>query len=715
MGSTLNQEVSSGARGPSVGVDVGGTFTDFALYEPSSRRLTSFKEPSTTEDPAQAVRIGLEKLLERAGVAPGSVGSIVHGTTLGLNTLLQRSGVRTALVVSDGNRDVLELGRAKMPSAYNFALPKEEPLVPRDLVFEIDARIGPDGRPLRRPSAQRLEELVEALRRSGVDAVAVMLVNAYLDDTLEREVADALADALGGVAITSSAQVWPEIREYERATLATMNAYLQPSLSAYFERLQQGLRDLGMDAGLYVTTSNGGTIDVETAKRRPIETLLSGPASGVVAAAALARQAGRSSVISVDMGGTSCDMGVSRAGEPEYTTATHVGEFPFVAPVVAVSTIGAGGGSIVWLDSQGVLKVGPRSAGAVPGPAAYGRGGVEPTITDCYVAAGMLDPAAFLGGRIRLDAGAARRSLDGIARALGFEGQDAAARAAEAALRIATAKMATELFKSMAQRGLDPHDFALLAYGGAGPTHAGLLAMEAGLDTVIVPPTPGTFCALGAVMSDVKRDYVRSVRRRLTGGGAAAAVLAAFEDMRAEAATWIEGAAARTGEVAFEYGADMRYVGQAYEIAVALPQPAHDGFSNEGLAETFHYAHQRLYGFRDPDSVVEAVSVRLRIVGRVDRPELAGATEIRGGGGPRSRRRVFVDGQWTEVPVFHRQDLGPGQDLQGPVVVEQEDTTVFFPQGWSGEVDARGNLVFSVAARGAPSGRRATDPAVATP
>jgi N-methylhydantoinase A len=696
-------------------VDVGGTFTDFALYEPASRRLISFKEPSTTEDPAQAVRSGLEKLLERAGVAPRSVGSIVHGTTLGLNTLLQRNGVRTALVVSDGNRDVLELGRAKMPSPYNFALPKEEPLVPRDLVFEIDARIGPDGRPLTRPSARRLKDLVEALRRSGVDAVAVMLVNAYLDDTLEREVADALADALGGVAITSSAEVWPEIREYERATLATMNAYLQPSLSAYFERLQQGLRDLGISGGLYLTTSNGGTIDVETAKRRPIETLLSGPASGVVAAAALARQAGRSSVISVDMGGTSCDMGVSRAGEPEYTTATHVGEFPFVAPVVAISTIGAGGGSIVWIDSQGVLKVGPRSAGAVPGPAAYGRGGAEPTITDCYVAAGMLNPAAFLGGRIRLDASAARRALGGIARRLGFEGQDAEARAAEAGLRVATAKMATELFKGMAQRGLDPRDFALLAYGGAGPTHAGLLALEAGLHSVIVPLTPGTFCALGAVMGDVKRDYVRSVRRRLTGGEAAAAVRAAFEDMRAEAAMWIEGAAARTGEVVFEHAADMRYVGQAYEIAVRLAQPEHDGCSSESLAEAFHDAHERLYGFRDPDSMVEAVSVRLRIVGRVDRPELTGPTEIRAGREPRSRRRVFVGDRWVEVPIYDREDLGPSQLLQGPVLVEQEDTTVFFPHGWSGEVDARGNLLFRTAPRGGPPGRPATDRAVATP
>jgi N-methylhydantoinase A len=351
-----------------IGVDVGGTFTDFVLADLAQGRLIFYKEPSTPADPSLAVERGIQAVLRRADAAAGDIELVVHGTTLGLNAIIQRKGAATALVVSRGNRDVLELARSKMPSAYDFSVGKEEPLVPRDLVFEIDARIGPDGTVLARPGAGQLAEVGEALQRREVVAVAVMLVNSYVDPSLEAEVAESLSERLSGVLVTRSAGVWPEIREYERASIATMNAYVHPLLESYFSRLQSRLAGIGVEGSLYITASNGGTLSVETARERPVDTLLSGPASGVVAATKLAAQASRKGIISIDMGGTSCDMAVSQGSEPEYTTRTHIGDFPLVAPVVNVSTIGAGGGSVVWVDNLGILKVGPESAGADPGP-----------------------------------------------------------------------------------------------------------------------------------------------------------------------------------------------------------------------------------------------------------------------------------------------------------------------------------------------------------
>ena len=372
-----------------IGVDVGGTFTDLVLADTQSGHLVIHKEPSTPAEPAAAVMSGVARLLERAGLTPDRVDIVNHGTTLGLNAIIQRRGARTALVVSEGNRDVLELARSRMPSPYNFSLPKEEPLVSRDMVFEVAARCGPKGEVLMRPDEREIDRLAGELRRARPEAVAVMLLNSYIAPELEFEVAEQLRVRLNGVLVTESAAIWPEIREYERASIATMNAYVSPLLDRYFAALDRGLSERGLSARLYITTSNGGTITAESARSRPVDTLLSGPASGVVAASKLSARLQRKELVTIDMGGTSCDMAVIQAGEPEYTTLTHVGDFPLIAPVVSVSAIGAAGGSIVWVDSQGVLKVGPESAGADPGPACYGRGGARATITDCYLVTGI--------------------------------------------------------------------------------------------------------------------------------------------------------------------------------------------------------------------------------------------------------------------------------------------------------------------------------------
>ena len=682
------REEKEGCR---VGIDVGGTFTDLVLADAATGALTFFKEPSVPDDPSDAVERGLQGIIARAGVSPDAIDLVVHGTTLGLNTIIQRKGATLALVVSRGNRDVLEIGRSRMPDSYDFRSQKEEPLVPRDMVFEIDARMTADGAIETHPAQADIEALAQTLVDRKVDAVAVMLLNAYVDDTLEREVAAALRDALPGVLVTESAALWPEIREFERALVATLNAYIHPQVDDYLARLRERMDAIDVKAPLYITASNGGTLGVESARNRPIDTILSGPATGVVAAARLAALGEQRKILTVDMGGTSCDMAVSLDGEPEYTTRTTIGDFPLILPVVNVSAIGAGGGSIVWVDNQGVLKVGPQSAGAAPGPVCYGRGGTEPTMTDCYLAAGYLRTDRFLGGRMTLDKDAANQALAGISDRIGLPGDDKAAQAAEAVLRVSTAKMATELYKAFAQKGLDPREFTLIAYGGAGPTQGTMLAEEVGLRTVLIVPSPGTLCALGAVMTDIKRDYVRVVRRQIDSDQLILPVIAAALDgMETEAREWIAGEGTLQGEVTLSWSADMRYAGQAYELSVDIPAELRGAMDEAVLIERFHQVHESVYGFRDTEARVELTSLRARIVGAVPPIEI---TPAAGGTPPdHDRRRVYYRGEWLETAVYARDALRPGDWLDGPALVEQEDTTTWIVPGWRGTVDTIGNI-----------------------
>ncbi len=673
-----------------VGIDVGGTFTDFVLTDTGTGALTYFKEPSVPSDPSLAVERGMLGLLERARKTPAQVELVVHGTTLGVNAIIQRRGARVALVTSRGNRDVLEIARCRMPSSYDLHAGKEEPLVPRNLSFEIAARGRADGSAALEPTDAEIAALAERIAAAGVSAVAVMLLNSYADPALERRVADGLGARLPGVLVSCSAEVWPEIREYERALVATLNAYIHPLLDRYYTTLRERMDRIGVRAPLYITASNGGSLSLESARARPIETAMSGPASGVVAAARTSALADRPRIITFDMGGTSSDIAVSEGGEPEYTTRTMIGDFPLVLPVVNVSSIGAGGGSLVWVDPQGVLKVGPDSAGADPGPICYRRGGTQPTVTDCYVATGIIDPAAFLGGRMTLDRDAAVAALDRVAGAIGVEGPDAAARAAESALAVATARMATELFKGLAQRGLDPRRFALVPFGGAGPTHSNLLAEEARLDTIVVPPAPGTFCAMGAILADIKRDYVRTVRSRLDAG-LARRLCELFGELAAEARAWLDHEGDIVGATRMRYGADMRYAGQAYELPVVLPAMTGE-VDAAAIAELFHEAHERVYGFRDAASPIEITTIRLGIAGKVPpvaaprRAPTAGAPE------PHGRRRVFRRGGWVEARVYRRTALAPGATFAGPALVEQEDTTTWVLPGWRAKVDDADNI-----------------------
>jgi N-methylhydantoinase A len=672
-----------------IGIDVGGTFTDFILADMASGRLVLHKEPSVPDDPSLAVERGAAALMAAEGLSGDAVELVVHGTTIGLNAIIQRRGARLGLVVSRGNRDVLEIARLRLPSSYDVTEPREAPLVPRDLVFEIGARMASDGRVIEPVDAAEVAAVAARLAARGVDAVAVMLLNSYRDPSLETEVAGILRRALPGVLVSESGVVWPEVREYERCLVAGLNAYIHPLMTRYFERLAARVATKGIAAPIYITANNGGTLGLATARERPIDTVLSGPASGVVASARVGAAVGRTKLLTFDMGGTSADIAIVRAGAPEFTVSTFVGDFPLMMPVVNVGAIGAGGGSIVWVDAQGLLKVGPLSAGADPGPAAYGRGGTEPTVTDCYLATGCLDPERFLGGRMRLDLDAALEALDGVARRLGLSGP---VEAAEAALRVASAKMATELVKLLATAGADPREFALVAYGGAGPTHAVLLAEEARLDAVLVPTTPGAFCALGAVMADVRRDYVRTARNLIGGQDPSAAagwaaVDGAVAGLRAEALDWIAREGALVGAHRLAVSANMRYPGQAYELEIPAPAEA---AGPEPWCAAFHAEHHRLYGFSQPESPVQVTTVRLGVIGKVPPVTLPAASAERPVA--RATRAFWRKGRRHDAAVYDRAGFGAGAGVSGPAIVEQADTTTLIPAGWRADTDAVGTL-----------------------
>jgi len=687
--------VEKAVLGARIGIDVGGTFTDFALYDPKRDTFFHHKQPSTPADPALAVQQGLAALLGKSALAANDVALLMHGTTIGLNAIIQRRGAQVGLVVTEGFRDVLEIGRARMPSSFDFHATRETPFISRERVLEIGARLDPQGNRTRWPDQAEIARSAAAIAALGVEAVTLMLINGYANPDAEAELAALLQAQVPGTTILSAAELWPEIREYERTLVAGLNAYIQPLMQRYFARLTALVGEIGVDAPILVTASNGGSLSLASALARPIDTVLSGPAAGAVAATRLATLPPVERLVSFDMGGTSSDIAVSVGGQAELATRTDIGGLPLILPVVGVSAIGAGGGSKVSVDAHGVLRVGPESAGADPGPVAYGRGGTVPTVTDCYLITGLLDPAAFLGGGMPLNGALAGQALGQVASALGLAGDDAAAQAASGALSVATAQMASELLKALAQRGFDPSDFTLVPFGGAGPTHANLLAEDAGLPRIVVPLRPGTFCAMGAVTTDLRRDFVRGLRRPLGEPGqqdeAMEQLDATFDRLALEAHAWLASQGEALSEsVETNYAVDMRYGGQAYELKVDLP--ATRPWTADQVAEAFHTAHTRIYGFRDTSAPIELGTVRLAIIGRM--PTI-GASRLPNADQPvepKGTRRVFLGGRWHEAEVYARSALRAGDCFDGPAIVEQDDTTVVVLPGWYADTDDYGNL-----------------------
>jgi N-methylhydantoinase A len=647
-----------------LGIDVGGTFTDLvALID---GEVVTAKVASTPRNQA----LGVMHSIAASGIAPAAVTALAHGTTVATNALLERRGVRAALVTTEGFRDVLEIGRQNRPSLYDLTQDRPPTLIPRPLRFTVRERMGPEGviEPLDRSG---LEQVVGELRRAGVEAVAVCLLFSFLHPEHEQEVGAAVRAALPDVHVSLSSEVLPEFREYERFSTTAADAYLSPRLSAYLRALAEKVEEAGMFPPL-VMQSSGGVTEIDDAARRAASCLLSGPAGGVVGAAFVAEASGYHDFLTFDMGGTSTDVAPVIGGCLQITTESVVAGVPIKCPMVDVHTVSAGGGSIAWVDEGGALRVGPHSAGADPGPAAYGAGGTDPTVTDANLWLGYLADGAELGGEVILKGELSEEALAGVADRIGMSVTDTAL----GVVAVANAEMVRALRVISVERGLDPRDFALVAFGGAGPLHACALAEELGITRVLVPRASGVLSALGLAISDLQRDYVRPFLGAVEGRSDELTLV--FSSMEQRARSDLSGPS-------FRRRADLRYQGQSFELSVEADDLA-------ALAARFHDAHERRYGYRMEDEPVELVNVRLvaSVPGR--RPVLRE-------GPPKhlaveaGHRKVNFDGDWMEVQVLDRRRMGTGSKVDGPTIVEFAEATCVVRPDWRGDIDEVGTLV----------------------
>ena len=651
--------------GTRLGVDVGGTFTDLVAL--AEGELITAKVPSTPQDQSE----GVMNAIGASGVEPASLAALAHGMTVATNALLERSGARTALVTTEGFRDVLEIARQNRPSLYDLTQDRPPALVPRDLRFTVRERMGPEGE-VEALGEEGLDRVISAVRQAGVEAVAVCLLFAFMHPDHEQRVGEALREALPDVHVSLSSEVLPEFREYERFSTTAADAYLAPKLAAYLKNLAGKVDEAGMPSPL-IMQSSGGVSTIDAAVRDAAAFVLSGPAGGVVGAAYVAGLGGHRDLLTFDMGGTSTDVAPVVRGEAQTSTETVIAGVPIKLPMVDVHTVSAGGGSIAWADAGGALRVGPRSAGAEPGPAAYDKGGEEPAVTDANLFLGYLADGTELGGEVVLRRDLAEKALGALGEKVGLDAEETAL----GIVRVADAEMARALRVISVERGLDPRDFALLAFGGAGGMHACTLAEELGMSTVLIPRAGGVLSALGLAISDVRRDYVFPYLKGLVEVEAED-VRRSFGEMEVAATEHLEGPEhARR--------ADLRYAGQSFELTVEAEEPFGE------LEERFHAAHEQRYGYRMDDEAVELVNLRLISTVPVDKPELVEpAPEGDAGSG---RREANFGGEWIEVPVLDRERMGQGSEVEGPAIVEFKESTCAVSPGWRGTVDNVGTLV----------------------
>ncbi|ELY83397.1 hydantoinase/oxoprolinase family protein [Natrinema pallidum] len=657
-----------------IGVDVGGTFTDVALS--IDDRLVTAKVPST--DPQHVgVLEGIEKACDDAGISPGEIDGFAHAMTVSVNALLERGGATTALVTTEGFRDVLEIGRQDRPDLYDLEAEKPEPLVPRDRRFEVDERTTTEG--VERPvDEDEVRDLAATLRERDVEAVAVCLLHSYADPENERVVAETLREELA-VPVSASYEVLAEFREFERTSTTAVDAYVRPAIDRYVGQLVDEADDAGIPAPR-IMQANGGIADPETVRDHAVTTTLSGPAAGVVGAAATVDDADVEGLVTFDMGGTSSDVSLVRDGRAERTTDAEIDGLPIRTPMVDVNTVGAGGGSIAWVDSGGALRVGPESSGADPGPACYGRGGTRPTVTDANVVLGYIGPETALGGEMTLDVEAAREALERLADEAGLDG---ALEAARGVYRVANATMTRTIRSVTVERGHDPRAFALVAFGGAGPMHAAALADSLSVDRVVVPRPGGVLSAFGLLAADESYDAVRTVGVGLEGA-APADLEAVYDDLVAD----VLADASDPDAARVERAADCRYAGQSFELTVAVG----DEFDAAAVADRFHDAHERTYGYAMDESI-EIVNLRATATVPGSEPAIRheGAGDARIG----TREAHFPGSGAGDAAVYDRDRLPAGASVTGPAILEQAESTTVVPPSWKGRILADGTLVMT--------------------
>lgn len=676
-----------------LGSDVGGTFTDLVFYT-ASGEVHCFKVPSTPSRPGASVLEGIDEIKAALGLDDAAWGQMVHthSSTVATNALIERKGARIGLLVSSGFRDLFELQRLAIPHPMRFDSRRPLPLVPRGLVREVGGRIAADGSEIDPLDTAGAVEAARELVALGVEIAVVVLLHSYRNPAHEERVRAEVGRAGIPLRLELSSEVWAQAREYERGVLTAVNASIRPIVEAYVARLEEGLAERAIATPARVARSNGGAELARTMRHRPVVALMSGPAAGVAGAAAAAQDAGweAADLMTLDVGGTSADIGVIRAGRPVLSSEEHIADFPLLIPTIAVSSIGAGGGSILWLDPTGSLKVGPRSVGADPGPACYGVSGSRiPALTDAFLVAGLLAPGQRLGGKLPLRMAPAHEALGTLAGPLGLPVEAVA----DGAIRIATALMAAEASNVLARRGVDAPHFRMVAFGGAGPLVAALLAEEIAIDAILVPPFPGGLSALGAARADLEGDLVEPVYERL-GGLDQAALTRVSANLVSRSEAWVAGQTAMLAvtDTRIELSADMRYDGQGYDVTVPLAAEWLKSGDFARLRVAFHAAHRATYGHANEAAEVWLKELRAHIVGATAKPRIVPLRSEAAGAGE-GTRTVRLFGREVRALVHDRGALGVGQHVAGPAIVNQMDTTTWIPPGWEAHVVPSGALV----------------------
>ena len=685
-----------------LGVDVGGTFTDLIYIDDEAGTVLIHKLASTAEDPSQATIQGIKELTERAGEKPEALDQVFHGTTIATNIVIEHNGAKVGMLTTEGYRDILHIARHKKPKNFsNYQdLPWQAlPLVRRRYRLPVPERILGSGEILVELDEDKVREQAGRLKELGVEAVAICFLFSFLNDAHEKRAAEIVREEFPEAFLSVSSEVLPQYREYERFSTVALNAFIGPKVAAYIRRLEEQLRELKVGTGLHLMTSASGVATAQGAIERPVNLLMSGPVAGVVGGITVGKQVGYDSVITLDVGGTSADIGLAQSGalRMKHLLDTRVGPYQAMVPMVDVDTIGAGGGSIAYVDGGGIFRSGPRSAGAEPGPAAYDRGGTEPTVTDAIVNLGWLQPDAFLGGAMSLRKDLAREAFTGIAETLDMSIEEASM----GAVRIASSLMVQSIEENSVRKGYDPRDFALVAEGGAGPLFAASIAAEVGTPAVVVPPYPGVTAALGLLATDAVYEYVATTYQKVSDLDADA-LTQRFEELEEQARTQLDEDGIPADKTVIQRVADCRYLGQGYELRVDCPSGAIDDAWVQKVSADFHDAHEREYSRRFDESDIEIPNIRVRGIGLM--PDLETPEVEAGGSSPEEGLRFegeawfLVDGELSALPTryYDRDALKAGNRLEGPAIINQLDSTTVVPPGFSAEIHRFGSIVITL-------------------
>ena len=667
-----------------IGVDVGGTFTDLTLFDETTTKIYYHKIPSTPHDPSLAIEQGVSELLDREGVEAADVVYLGHGTTVALNMLLERRDPTIGLITTRGFRDVLEIARQTRPHLYDYSVTRPEPLARRAHRIEVTERLNADGDVLMPLDISETEAAAARLKDAGVKAVAICFLHAYRNPAHEQQAQDIVERIFPDALISLSSDILPEFREYERISTTAVNAYVAPRMSAYLNRFVERVAGIGVKPTPFIVHSNGGMLPAPVAERYPVRTCLSGPAAGVVGAAAVARAAKAPDILAFDVGGTSTDVSLVTDGAPLFTSDRLVAGHPVKTPAIDVNAIGAGGGSIAWVDEAGVLKVGPKSAGADPGPVAYGHGGDQVTLTDANIVLGRLSPDGLVGGRMRVDVDAARQAIqEQFARPLGVSLEICAL----GIIRVAAANIARAIRAVSAARGQSPKEFDLFAYGGAGPLLASDVNDEVGCRRIIAPVEPGAMCARGILMSDLSFDFVATELYAADDAGWTKTT-AVFAGLESQACDWLDKENIAEDHRRFQRLIETRYRGQSFEIPVEISAEA----SLEEFLMVFNAVHERQYGYDIPGRGVEIVNCRLVAIGEIPKVPMCKMDITETAATPSTTRDVYFS-EWVRADIYQRSSLSPGNVVPGPAIIEEMSSTTVLPPGWVANVDAFGNLV----------------------